>query len=284
MTGSTIRSLLFVLTLLLTISPLYGQEPNRNIRFGLPRPAQADPRSRESYLIERPQYVLSYNNQTLIPNWVCWQLTRHDLGKAQRGPFEPDPMLPPGFTRVTTHVYDGSGFDRGHQCPAQDRSSSQADMDRTFFLTNVLPQSPSSNQKGWERLESYCRTLVREGHVLYICCGPHGIGGEGKNGHAKVIGKGRIEVTVPAKLWKVILVLPSEGAEPRRNTRAIAIIMPNDQSVGFDWTTYRVSVRDVEKLTGYTFFPTIPAEVANEIKALPVDVRVRVPVPKRTVN
>ncbi len=41
------------------------------------------------------------------------------------------------------------------------------------------------------------------------------------------------------------------------NTRAVAVIMPNDQSVGADWTTYRVSVREIEKLSGYTFFKDI---------------------------
>ncbi len=270
----TQRLLLSIGALLLATAPLPGQESNRNIRFGIPTPAKPEVRDRESFIIARPQYVLSYNNKTHTPNWVCWQLKKSDIGKAQRGPFEPDPSLPLGFARVTSHVYDGCGFDRGHQCPAQDRSGSQADMDKTFYLTNVLPQSPNCNQKGWERLESYCRSLVSDGHVLSICCGPHGVGGEGKNGHKQVIGKGQLEVVVPAVLWKVILVLPYEGAEPRRNTRAIAVIMPNDQSVGFDWENYRVSVHQVERLTGYTFFPALPADVAQEIKAQPDDVRI----------
>jgi len=55
------------------------------------------------------------------------------------------------------------------------------------------------------------------------------------------------KITVPLVLWKVILVLPREDAEPRKNTRVIAVIMPNDQSVGFDWAKYRTSARDVEK-------------------------------------
>jgi len=63
----------------------------------------------------------------------------------------------------------------------------------TFFLTNVVPQSPNSNQRGWEKLEAYCRDLVlKEGHTLYIVCGGYGVGGEGKNGRAETIGKGRI--------------------------------------------------------------------------------------------
>jgi endonuclease G len=236
------------------------------VRFGLPSPAKADPKQREDYLIERPQYTLSYNAETRRPNWVSWRLHKADIGKAERGPFEPDPLLPRGFTKVTSHAYDGSGFDRGHMCPAKDRSATQKDCDATFYLTNVVPQSPASNQKGWERLESYCRDLAHQGHVLYLTCGPHGTGGTGKEGFKEEIGKGRVEVAVPAKVWKVILVLPDVEAEPRRSTRAIAVIMPNDQTVGLDWSKYRVSVKEVEKLTGYTFFPDLPADVAAAIK------------------
>jgi endonuclease G len=84
----------------------------------MPSPAAADPEQREDYLIERPQYSVSYNAKTRAPNWVSWRLREADLGKSQRGPFEPDPRLPKGFAKVTSHAYDASGFDRGHMCPA----------------------------------------------------------------------------------------------------------------------------------------------------------------------
>jgi endonuclease G, mitochondrial len=145
-------------------------------------------------------------------------------------------------------------------------------------MTNIVPQSPASNQKGWERLEDYCRRLAKEGKALYIACGPAGVGGVGKNGPADEIGKGRLKVTVPAKLWKVVLVLPREDAEPRRNTRVIAVIMPNDQSVGFDWARYRVKTRAVEELTGLRFFSGVPEEVAEALRDH-LD-EVYVPVPK----
>lgn len=230
----------------LALSPLVAQEVNRNIRFGLPGPAKADPENHESYLIARPQYVLSYNSQKKIPNWVCWQLKESDIGNTARMPFEPDGHLPKGMSQVTSHVYDGCGFDRGHMCPAKDRSASTEDSKAVFYMTNILPQSPACNQKGWERLEDYCRRLAKEGYVLYIACGPAGVGGSGLKGPEEEIGKGRLKVAVPHELWKVVLVLPKEDAEPRKNSRVIAVIMPNDQSVDFDWAKYRVSTRGGE--------------------------------------
>ncbi|HZY85362.1 MAG TPA: DNA/RNA non-specific endonuclease [Gemmataceae bacterium] len=276
----TRRFALPLLALLLTAAALAAQGPDRNVRFGLPGPAKADPGQREAYLIARPQYVLSYNAEKHTANWACWQLTKADIGTAPRSPFEPDPKLPPGMAKVTSHVYDGCGFDRGHLCPAHDRSGSPEDIRATFYMTNIVPQSPASNQHGWERLEDYCRRLAKEGHVLYIACGPAGAGGAGKDGRKEEIGKGRLKVAVPHKLWKVVLVLPREDAEPRKNSRVIAVIMPNDQTVGFDWARYRVSTRQVEKLTGLRFFSAVPKDVARALREHVDDVEVRNPAPR----
>ncbi len=249
---------------------------NRNVRFGMPSPAEPESSHREDFLIERPQYVLSYNARTRGPNWVSWCLRKEDIGSAARAAFEPDPLLPKGFARVTSHVYDASGFDRGHMCPAKDRSATAADIAATFFTTNIVPQAPYCNQRGWERLEDYCRRLVKDGHELHIACGPHGIGGTGKNGYREEIGKGRVEVTVPAKLWKVIVVLPYEGAEPRKNTRVIGVLMPNDQTVDYNWTQYRVPVKEIQRLTGYKFFRSMPPSIAAALRSHRDEVEVRV--------
>jgi len=91
-------------------------------------------------------------------------------------------------------------------------------------MTNIIPQSPASNQKGWERLEDYSRHLANEGKVLYIACGPAG----------EEIGKGRLKVTVPNKIWKVVLVLPSEDAEPRKNSRVIAACQAGSRPLSFE--------------------------------------------------
>jgi endonuclease G len=243
----------------------------------MPTAAKADPAQREDYLIERPQYVLSYNARTRGPNWVCWRLVKADIGDAARAAFEPDPLLPRGFPRITSHAYDGGGFDRGHQCPAKDRSATAADCAATFVMTNVVPQSPNCNQRGWERLEAYCRDLAKRGHELQIACGPQGVGGAGRDGPKDEVGKGQQTVAVPAKLWKVVVVLPEEGAEPRKNTRVIAVVMPNDQTVDYDWAKYRTTAGKVEKLTGYTFFREVPEEVAAALREHLDEVEVRVP-------
>jgi endonuclease G len=259
--------------------PAFAEEPkllaNRNVRYGMPGEAKADAeKSKEAYLIDRPQYVISYNDKRKTANWVAWHLVAKDIGRTARGQFQEDPDLPKELTRVQFGTYTGSGFDRGHMCPARDRSENEKDNDAVFLMTNVIPQSRACNQKGWERLESYCRDLAENGKELYIVCGPHGMGGLDDDGKKKLtIGRAAPFVTVPASVWKVILVL-DKGTNPNAKSRTIAVWMPNDNTVVDDWTKYRVSVAEVEKKTGLTFFPLVHADVAKELKEKVDDVKV----------
>jgi DNA/RNA endonuclease G (NUC1) len=68
---------LSLLPLLVALAPLAGQESHPNVRCGLPSPAKAEAGQREDYLIERPQYVLSYKAEKRTPNWVSWRLRTH---------------------------------------------------------------------------------------------------------------------------------------------------------------------------------------------------------------
>ena len=250
---------------------------NRNVRFGMPGEAKADPDSPTAYLIDRPQYVLSYNDKTKTANWACWQLVKHDIGRTARGAFAVDKGLPKEFTPIAFGHYTGSGFDRGHLVPAKDRSTSDEDNDAVFVMTNIVPQSPHCNQKGWNRFENYCRELAEKGKELYIAAGPHGIGGTASDGTKKLtIGRNAPFVTVPASVWKVVLVL-DKGTNPTKNARTIAVWMPNDDTVTDDWASYRVSVAEVEKKTKLKFFPLVPDEVAEAIKEKADEVKIVAP-------
>src|SRR5262245_49398130 len=117
-------------------APPAATSGNRNLLLGNPSGAVHDPGQPTNYLIERPQYVLSYNRDNGIPNWVSWQVTQDDLGDTKRSnTFVPDTTLPKGWYRVTLDDYTGSGYDRGHMCPSADRTATQKDNQATFILT-----------------------------------------------------------------------------------------------------------------------------------------------------
>ena len=92
-------------------------------------------------------------------------------------------------------------------------------------------------------LEKYCRQLVKRGKELYIIAGPYGIKGQ---------------VTIPTSTWKVVVVLDRLGGSVTANTRVIAVNVPNQQGINYDWRAYRVSVKTLEGLTGYHFLDGVP--------------------------
>ena len=231
-----------------------------NLLAGNPSGAAPDASAPDDYLVERPEYALSYNRSRGTANWVSWHLGRSDLGDVRRqNDFRPDDSLPAGWYRVTPSDYAGSGFDRGHLVPSADRSADAQSNSATFLMTNMIPQAPDNNQGPWRLLEEYERTLAAGGSELYIVAGPAGLGGVGSRGPASATPSAK--VAVPAQTWKVILVLPegSDISQAGADARAIAVIMPNRQGIkNQDWRDFRVSVDEVERLTGYDFFSAAP--------------------------
>jgi endonuclease G len=243
---------------------------NINLTMGNPSGAVTDTLYPTNYLIQRGQFCTSYNRDRGIPNWVAWEYDLSWAGSASRlDNFIPDPLVPSQWYHVTTNDYNNTGFSRGHMCPSEDRTKTQPDNDSLFFMTNMIPQSQTINGGVWETLESYCRTLGQAGNKLYIYCGPYFEGGTGVNGYLATFPNGK--VTVPAKVWKVIMVLPAGTNDLSRvttSTRCIAVIMPNDQSQISSWQSCRVSVDSVEAMTGLDFFSNVPVDIQAAIESV----------------
>lgn len=241
-----------------------------HLTMGNPSAAITNINTPNNYLMEKPQYVHAYNNSQGKSNWVSWYLAANWIGSAARqDDFRPDTNLPAGWYAVTNTDYVGSGFDRGHYCPSADRTASVSDNSATFFMTNMMPQAADNNQGPWEKLESYCRTLVSQGNELYIIAGSYGTGGTGLNGTKTTIANGK--VTVPNRTWKVVVVLPAgtnDVARVNSNTRIIAIDMPNAQGIrANNWGTYRVSIDFIESKTGYNLLAALPTSVQTAVEA-----------------
>ncbi len=244
---------------------------NVNLTMGNPSGAVTDSTNyQNNYLMQRRQYCMSYNKSLGTANWVAWQLNSTWItGSAvDNDQFKPDPGLPASWYHVKTADYTGSGFSRGHMCASADRKDLQTDMDSVYLMTNIMPQTQANNGGPWEVLETYCRTLASAGNVLYIYSGRYGAGGTGLNGYYTTIASGKI--SVPAKFWKIIVVLPAgtnDLARVTTSTRVIAVLMNNDLGPFNSWGTYRVSVDSLESLTGFDFLSNVSTNIQAVIEA-----------------
>ncbi|MDM7921548.1 MAG: DNA/RNA non-specific endonuclease [Pyrinomonadaceae bacterium] len=237
--------------------------PNDNpLLLGNPSNATADVANENNYLMQKPQYSLSYNRSKATANWVAWRLDSTWIGTAQRqDDYRPDTTLPAGWYQVQDADYSGSGYDRGHMCPSGDRTRSIADNSATFLMTNMVPQLGANNQGPWNDFENYTRTLAGQGNEIYIFSGVHGSIGTIASG----------QIVVPQYTWKVVLVLPNGQDDLQRvgkGTRAFGIIVPNFPPLNQSspWRNFRVTVDAVEALTGHDFFTAVPKNTQELIE------------------
>ena len=243
-----------------TPTPTPTPSLSEHLTMGNPSNAITDVSQPNNYLMDKPQYALSYSRDNGGPNWVSWHLDSSWLGSTPRqDDFRADTTLPAGWYQVQATDFSSSGFDRGHMCPSGDRTITVTANSATFLMTNMIPQLPANNQGVWANLESYSRTLVSQGNELYIISGGQGLQYFIANGH----------VAVPAQTWKVIIVLPVGSNDVSRvntSTRTIAVVIPNSGTIGTDWRAYRVSVDQVEAITGFDFFSNVPADIQAVIE------------------
>ena len=75
---------------------------------------------------------------------------------------------------------------------------------------------------------------------------------------------------MPARCWKVVVVLPNgtdDAARVTARTRIIAIDTPNDNSLSSSWGAYRTSVDDIEAATGLDVLSAVSATVQQTLEA-----------------
>ncbi|MBO0356836.1 DNA/RNA non-specific endonuclease [Hymenobacter sp. BT186] len=98
--------------------------------------------------------------------------------------------------------------------------------------------------------------------------GSYGTGGTGSQGPDNTIDQGR--VTVPARCWKVVVVLPAGQHSPDdvdAGTRVIAVNAPNQNSVGAAWGNYRTTVDALEAATGLDLLSAVAPAVQATLEA-----------------
>ena len=111
--------------------------------------------------IRKPYYTTVYDFGNQCPCQVTWTIHRSDLGDVKRPSnwhFFND--IRSGLATARHSDFTNSGYQRGHLCPAADRSFDIMAMHSTFSLDNVAPQTPRLNLGTWKLSENWCRSVT----------------------------------------------------------------------------------------------------------------------------
>lgn len=208
--------------------------------------------SENDIILKRLAYITSYDKANKIPKWVAWHLiSNHTSGNQRRlSNFIVDDEVP--FPRAELVDYKGSGYDRGHMCPAGDNKWGFEPMKETFYLTNICPQDNNLNCGDWNELEITCRDWANKYGDIYIVAGPILY-----NGKHKTIGPNK--VTVPEAFFKVVLCMNG-------TPKGIGFIYKN-QPCNNPQSSYVNSIDQVERITGIDFFASLPDEIEELVES-----------------
>lgn len=200
-------------------------------------------------IVKHSYYTLAYSEKDEQPYWVYYVLTPEFLAGNQprKDEFRPDPAVRTGSASLDD--YTGSGYDRGHLCPAGDMVHSVKSMSESFYMSNMSPQEPSFNRGIWKKLESQVREWAGNTDSTYVVTG--GILATSK-GHI-----GPDKVTVPEYYYKAIYC-PKKGM--------IGFVIPNEGS-NRSISEFVVSVDRIEELTKLDFFAKLPDAKEKQLEA-----------------
>lgn len=117
-------------------------------------------------------YDSYYDLTTRNPALVVWHLDYEDFKgnlKPSSRRFKTDTQLPP--PRVKDKDLKGSGYVRGHLCPAGDRDTDKSLLKETYLTSNMAPMTLVCNSGPWKIVEDSCRILAKRHGKLIVAAG-----------------------------------------------------------------------------------------------------------------
>lgn len=207
------------------------------------------PLSSKGYLIKHTYYTLSYSNSDRQSEFSYYKLLPESINGTQSrtDDFRIDPFVL--NNPVSSTAYQGSGYDRGHLCPAADMALNLTSMSETFYMSNMSPMAPSFNRGIWSTLESWVREAAISNNGVYVVTGPV------LNGSCGIMNGG---IIIPCSFYKIVY---KSGTNPK----ILGFILSNTGSTSAI-KSFAVSVDEIERRTGIDFFPQLEDGLENQLE------------------
>lgn len=222
-------------------------------------------------------YSVCYDCEKHISRWVAYPMhycyMKEPGGRTDAWSFDPNnqpPVIPREYQQYILKGYGPYGYDRGHMLASKTRFNEAVNA-MTFYPTNMMPQASQFNQGIWANLEGKERSWgpddgkIIHYDTLYVVTGTH-------FATDKTIDNQNGPIAVPSHCWKVML--RQRGNENRQisefgadELKAIGFLFTNDNAgAGMSLREAACTVREIEELTGFTFFRNLDPGVAETVK------------------
>ena len=208
-------------------------------------------------------YSLCFDKKLRVAHWVAYPLHASYIGSLDRSEaWAPDPKIPQQYQPALWlgGYQNGNVYNRGHQIPSKDRTTVEEMNKQTFYASNMTPQRGQFNQNMWAALEAKVRSYVCP-DTLYVVTGCYFA-----NLDESTKDKAGNVCPVPTNYFKVLLRTRDCETGKRiadcksSELKAIGFWVANENGQQLGRQLCR-SVAEIEKETGFTFFPDADTSV-----------------------
>ena len=211
---------------------------------------------------DRLNYTALYDTERYASLWVAYVVTSEDMGDTKRPTsWSYNPLLSTSKqVNLCSRSYNDD-YSRGHLIPNASRNARREEQEQTFYVTNSVPQIQNGFNGGvWMHLESAVQRYA-EREPLYVATGvvfePVGESCEIRYTTAKDDTK---PIPVPNYFYKVVLRVERNASGEVIDAEAIGFWFEH-RAYSDKYYNYAMSVDDVERLTGFDFFASLPDDV-----------------------
>lgn len=229
--------------------------------------------SQGGQMISKRNFTLCYDKEKRAAWWVAYPLHSVYMGSTGRTEaWEYDPNIEKSWQPMLYSAYNNGGtWHRGHQLPSADRTATREMNAQTFYFSNMTPQNGTLNSNKWATLEGKVRNWACS-DTLYVVTGAYWA----STSNYTTDKSGNVCPT-PTHYFKVV-ARTRKGDVREKGDRLGDYAASELQSIGF-WVEHKPnssvgevsswarSVQEIEQLTGFEFFPTLPAEVKTQKNA-----------------
>ena len=225
-------------------------------------------------------YTVCYSAEHHCPLWVA--APRHSMyvgGSGRTDAYRQDPDIPSGIQYKSKST--GGGCNKGHMLGSAERTSSTETNRDVFYYTNIAPQLSggfNTGGGGWNILEDFVDTQVCA-DTLYEVLGCYFDKYTDAYGWtvspSKITFGDRSDVSMPTMYYYVLLRTKKGnsgkalGSCTADELQCVAFVRSHTNSLKGQKVTSRelMSVADLEKITGVTYFPNVPNAPKTTFKA-----------------
>ena len=215
-------------------------------------------------------YTVCFSAKHHVPVWVA--APRHKMyqsGASRTDAYAKDPSIPSDIQYNSKST--GGGCNKGHMLGSAERLSSSATNKQVFYYTNIAPQYTdtfNTGGGGWNTLEDWVDGQVCS-DTLYIVIGAYFDKYTDRRGYtdspATISYGGRSDVSRPTMFY-YILMRTKKGSSGKAlkdctasEIKCAAFVRSHKTPKGVAVSEKDLmSVSDLEKITGFSYFPNVP--------------------------